>query len=141
MPNLEGNPSASAPVADDLAAITGTARDYIEGWLDGDGDRMRRCLHPDLVKRTVRRDPTLGDWQLEPPADAAMMVAWTQANEGRTDIADERAYEIIIEDVFRHIASVRVLSHVYMDYLQIAKLGDKWLIANVLWELREGEQG
>jgi hypothetical protein len=26
------------------------ARDYIESWLDGDADRMARCLHPDLVK-------------------------------------------------------------------------------------------
>ena len=26
-----------------------------------------------------------------------------------------------------------------MDYLQIAKIGDRWALANVLWEQREGE--
>jgi hypothetical protein len=27
-----------------------------------------------------------------------------------------------------------------MDYLHLAKLDDRWFIANVLWELREGEE-
>jgi len=43
--------------------------------------------------------------------------------------------------VFRHVASVSVLSSPYMDLLHIAKIGDRWLIANVLWEVREGETG
>jgi hypothetical protein len=133
----EVNQSGGGPSARDLAAITETARDYIESWLDGDGDRMRRCLHPDLVKRTVERDAGSGEWTLGPPADAALMVEWTLENV-RVDDPAERAYEIIVVDVFRHIASVRVLSRPYMDYLQIAKIGDRWVIANVLWEQREG---
>ena len=40
--------------------------------------------------------------------------------------------QIKIEDVFRHIASVKVLSNAFMDYLHIAKIGDQWLIVNVL---------
>ena len=27
-----------------------------------------------------------------------------------------------------------------MDYLHIAKIGDRWFIVNVLWEVREGEE-
>jgi len=132
--------SVTPPSADDVEAITAVARDYIEGWLDGDELRMRRCLHPDLVKRTIQYDPTSGDWSLGRPADAEMMVGWTRDGEGRTTVAEERAFEIVVEDVFRHIASVKVLSHPYMDYLHVAKLGDEWLIVNVLWELREGEE-
>jgi hypothetical protein len=141
MSTREGNASVTSPSGEDLASITAVARGYIEGWLDGDAERMRRCLHPDLVKRTVRRDAATGGWGLGRPANAEMMVEWTRAGEGRTDIAAERVYEITVEDVFRQIASVRVLSQPYMDYLQMAKLGDRWLIANVLWELRQGEMG
>ena len=36
--------------------ITAAALDYVEGWFDGDADRMRRALHPDLVKRRLRAD-------------------------------------------------------------------------------------
>lgn len=130
------DPSSS----DDLEAITAVARDYIEGWLDGDQVRMRRALHPDLVKRTIAYDPGSGEWRLGRPADAEMMVGWTREGEGRTMVAEERVFEITVQDVFRRIASVKVLSHPYMDYLHVAKVGDRWFIVNVLWERREGEE-
>ncbi len=132
--------SIEAPSPEDLEAITAVARDYTEGWFDGDEARMRRSLHPELVKRSIYRDPATGDWELTRPADAEMMVRWTSAGEGRTTVAEERQFEITIDDVFRHIATVRVLSTPYMDYLHIAKLNDRWFIANALWEPREGEE-
>jgi hypothetical protein len=131
--------SVAPPEPGDVDAITDTARDYIEGWLDGDQERMSRCLHPNLVKRTIYHDPERGDWELGRTATAEMMVGWTREGEGHTAVARERAFEITVQDVFRHIASVKVLSYPYMDYLHVAKIGDRWLIANVLWEVREGE--
>jgi hypothetical protein len=130
---------AEPPAPEDLEAVTAVARDYVAGWFDGDDVRMRRCLHPELVKRTIYRDPATGDWRLGRPADAEMMVGWTRAGEGLTTVAAERQFEITIDAVFRHVASVRVLSSPYMDLLQIAKIGDRWFIVNVLWEVRQGE--
>lgn len=140
MHDLDVGLSVAPPEPGDIEAITDVARDYIEGWLDGDEERMRRCLHPDLVKRTISHDAERGDWRLGRPADAEMMVGWTREGEGRTAVAHERTFEITVQDVFRHIATVKVLSFPYMDYLHLAKLGDRWLIVNVLWEVREGEE-
>jgi len=140
MHDLDVGLSVAAPEPGDIEAITDVARDYIEGWLDGDDKRMSRCLHPDLVKRTIYRDADRGDWRLGRPADAEAMVGWTREGEGRTAVAHERMFEITVQDVFRHIATVKVLSHPYMDYLHVAKIGDRWLIVNVLWEVREGEE-
>lgn len=131
--------TVGAASPEDLEAITAVARDYIEGWLDGDEARMRHCLHPELVKRTIYHGAETGDWRLGRTADAEMMAGWTRDGEGRTTVPRERAFEITIQDAFRHIASVRVLSHPYMDYLHVAKIGDRWFIVNVLWELREGD--
>src|SRR4029079_19630158 len=36
---------------EDREKILASATDYIESWLDGDPDRMARCLHPALAKR------------------------------------------------------------------------------------------
>lgn len=124
---------------EDIEGIIQASQDYAEGWFTADGERMRRCLHPDLVKRTIMRDPRQGIWELRRPADAQMMVAFTQEGGGSDAPESERTYEITILDVFRHIATVKVLSHPYMDYLHIAKINDRWLIVNVLWELRQGE--
>ena len=37
----------------DRQAIIRAATDYIASWLDGDEERMRRSLHPQLAKRSV----------------------------------------------------------------------------------------
>jgi hypothetical protein len=128
-----------SPTPEDLNAITATARDYIEGWLDGDPERMRRCLHPDLVKRMVRRDPDTGEWIIGRIADAAAMIGWTEAGEGRTTDEAGRPYEIVVDAVFHRIATVRLVSSPFVDYLHVAKVGERWLIVHALWEPRAAE--
>lgn len=49
-----------------------------------------------------------------------------------------RQYELSILDAFGGIASVRVFSSVYMDYLYVARCRDRWLLLNVLWQRRPG---
>jgi Putative lumazine-binding len=140
MGDLQIETAIAPPSADDVEAITAVARDYVEGYFDGDEARMRRCLHPELVKRTIWHHPETGDWELGRPSSAEAMIGWARDGVGRAAVDGGRPIAITIEDVFRHIASVKVLSLPFMDYLHIAKIGDRWLIVNVLWELREGER-
>jgi hypothetical protein len=133
------NSSFLAATPEDIEGITQAARDYAEGWFTADVERMRRCLHPDLVKRSIQLDPQRGTWELRPPANGQMMVAYTQDGGGRDAPEAEKTFEITVLDVFRHIATVKVLSYPFMDYLHLAKLNNRWLIVNVLWELRQGE--
>jgi hypothetical protein len=113
--------------------IVAAARDYIESWLDGDAERMAGCLHPELVKREVEVDGT------GPPRVDTMsrddMVAATEKGYGRRY---ERPYEIDVLDTFEDIATVRVLSSVYVDYLHVARFGNRWQLVNVLWKRRPG---
>src|SRR4051794_32353577 len=51
---------AQAQTAAEAAAIRTTALDYAEGWYTGDGDRMGRALHPELVKRIPVSDTATG---------------------------------------------------------------------------------
>jgi hypothetical protein len=127
------------PTDEDLAAIEATSQDYVEGWFSADVERMRRCLHPDLVKRTVCRRPGDGSWLLGRPLDQAAMVGYTREGGGSDLPASEQTFEITILDVFRHIATVKVLSGPYVDYLHVARIGESWVIVNVLWEVRVGE--
>ena len=39
------------PRETDEESIRRVATAYLESWLDGDGERMRGALHPDLAKR------------------------------------------------------------------------------------------
>ena len=51
-----GAQTASVSEADQ-AAIKQTALDYVEGWYEGNAERMERALHPDLAKRIIRTGP------------------------------------------------------------------------------------
>lgn len=126
--------------AEDISAIERTARDYAEGWYEGDADRMRRALHPRLVKRTIAANPFTGEYDIrEPDTNADQMVRWTSEGVGAT-WEGERDYDVQVLDIFRDIAVVRCQSPEYVDYLQVARCGSNgWRIMNVLWQLRSGE--
>jgi Putative lumazine-binding len=68
-----------------------------------------------------------------------MMAEYTRDGGGSDAPEAERTFELIVQDVFRHIACFKLVSRAFMDYLHLAKLNDRWLIVNVMWELREGE--
>jgi hypothetical protein len=68
-----------------------------------------------------------------------MMAEYTQEGGGSDAPEAERTYELTVQAMFRHIACVKLVSRDFMDFIHLAKLGDRWLIVNVLWELRQGE--
>jgi hypothetical protein len=65
----------------------------------------------------------------------AGMIALTAAGEGAEDAGP---YQVSVLDAYGDLATVSVLSAAYMDYLQVARFGDAWLILNVLWQPRVG---
>ena len=124
----------SAQTSADSAAIRATALDYIQGWYTADGPRMERALHPELAKRIVRSD-TLGNFRLD--QQGAMTLTLNTRNGGGKDTPQaDRRDEVRILDIFRNAASVRVDASYWVDYLQLAKWKGRWVIVNVLWELK-----
>jgi hypothetical protein len=121
--------------ADDLASIERAATDYIEAWLTGDADRMADCLHPDLTKRSTEKDAGSGRVSVDAMTQRDMVEA-TRAG-GGTRSKLPRDYQVTVEDAFRNIATARVDSARYVDFLHIARFEDRWRIVSVLWEPRE----
>jgi hypothetical protein len=118
----------------DSAAIRQTALDYIQGWYAGDGPRMERALHPELAKRIVRTD-TLGHYRLDTQS-AMTLVQNTRTGGGKDTPAADRHDDVRIMDIYRSAASVRINASYWVDYLQMAKWRGRWVIVNVLWELK-----
>lgn len=113
----------------DLESIERAARDYIESWLTGDADRMADCLHPELIKRAIRidSDSTFSVYSMT----HGDMVEATAEGHGK-DMS--RAYDVVVLDAFRNVATAKVDSALYVDYLQIGRFPDRWRIVNVLYE-------
>lgn len=124
-----------AQTSADSAAIRATALDYIEGWYEGNAERMERALHPELAKRIVNVNPQNGRSSLGQQS-AMTLVQGTRRGGGKdTPVADQRK-DVKILDIFGNAASVRVDASSWIDYLHIAKWNGRWVIVNVLWELR-----
>ena len=127
--------SANGQTAADSAAIKQTALDYIEGWYEGNGERMERALHPELAKRIVNTDPRSGRNSLGQQS-ALTLLNSTKRGGGKETPADQRRKDVRILDIFGNTASVRIDASTWVDYLHVAKWSGRWVIVNVLWETR-----
>jgi hypothetical protein len=115
-------------VSADVDAVAAVATEYFQSWFAGDGDRMRACLHPALAKRTPER-PRAESLELhEDPTET--LVADTATGEGT---GFKPVQEVTVLDVFRDIATVMVRSEPFVEYLHLARFGQRWLIVNALY--------
>jgi len=50
--------------------------------------------------------------------------------------AEKQQKDVTILDVYENAASVKVVASDWIDYLHMAKSNGRWVIVNVLWELK-----
>ena len=93
---------------------------------------MERALHPDLAKRIVSTDAQ-GRSRLG-QMSAMSLVQGTRNGGGKNETVKREDVRIL--DIFQNTASVRIDAGTWVDYLQVAKWNGRWVIVNVLWELR-----
>jgi len=131
--------NAQVKVSDeDKAAITATALDYIEGWYEGSAERMERALHPDLAKRIVRTNDK--GQSMIGQMSAMGLVQGVKRGGGKDTPKDKQQKDVTILDVYENAASVKVVASDWIDYLHIAKFNGRWVIVNVLWELKPAKK-
>jgi hypothetical protein len=128
-------PAQSAAAAADSAGIREAALNYIEGWYEGDAQRMEKALHPELAKRIVSTDPARGRSTFS-SMSALTLINGTRNGGGKSTPAANRRKDVRILDVFEGAATARVDASDWVDYLQLARWTGRWVIVNVLWELR-----
>ncbi len=117
----------------DEQAIRDVARAYLESWLDGDGERMRSALSASLAKRGLDYGP-----DAVPNGFHHLDTAYMVDSAGRGPRPQfKRTCEITVLDIADNIASVKVESEPFIDYLHLAKLDGRWSIVNVLYEDRQ----
>ena len=130
---------AQTQVSDaDRAAITQTALDYVEGWYEANAERMERALHPDLAKRVVFTNDR-GQSRLD-QMSAMGLVQGVKRGGGKDTPKEKQQKDITILDVFGNAASVKAVMSGWIDYMHMAKVNGRWVIVNVLWELKPRPQ-
>jgi Putative lumazine-binding len=123
-------PTAQTPAdrSADVAAVTAVATEYFQAWFAADPDRIRACLHPALAKRTAEHPGTDSLALHEDPTET--LVTDTASGEGKEFTP---AQDVTVLDVFQDMATVMVRSEPFVEYLHLARFGDRWLIVNALY--------
>ena len=133
--NAQSTPQSTpeAQSTPDAELIKQTALDYIEGFYEGNAERMERALHPELAKRIVQKDQrgrsTLGQM------GAMRLVQLTRMHEDKIP-KEKQQKDVTVLDIFGNAASAKVIASDWIDYLHLAKWNGRWVIVNVLWELK-----
>jgi hypothetical protein len=133
-------PSGRAQTAADTSAIRAAALDYAEGWYAGDGDRLARALHPELVKRIVVGD-TATKRSFVQTMGASSLVNAARHGYGKSTPAERRQRDVTVLDVYGNAAVAKIVMADWIDYLQLGKVDGRWQIVNVLWERKPDSKG
>lgn len=115
----------------DAQAIYQAVSDYYDGWYTPDAKRMERCLHAGLAKRAIQLDELGREYLLHLTKE--IMVASTDKGGGSTAPAEKKNWTITLLDSYEEIATVKVSSGEYMEYIHLARQDGHWQIVNVLW--------
>jgi hypothetical protein len=125
--------AVQAQTSADTTAIRTTALNYVEGWYEGNADRMAKALHPELVKRIVVRDTTTGKSMVQ-GMGTSVLVNSTRHGYGKETPKERQQKEVSVLDIFGNAASVKAVMADWIDYMHMAKVDGRWVIVNVLWE-------
>jgi hypothetical protein len=117
----------------DSAAIRATALDYIEGFYEGNGERMERALHPSLAKRIV---VVGGSESIVRNMTAAQLIDITRKGGGSATPESARRKDLQITGIYGNAATVTIDATGWVDFLHVGKVDGQWVIINVLWEMR-----
>lgn len=126
-------PTARADCADEVAAIRAAALAYMQAWYSGDVEQMKASLHPNLAKRSLRGESGTPELRHTSALD---MICYTQDGYGATLRKKRQVIDVVVLDHYRSIASVKVVSPHYHEYLHLAKIEGRWMIVNALYERR-----
>lgn len=113
-------------VPDDSSAVRATVTNYIEAYYTGDARRMEQTLDPHYLKHIIHGNIPMR----EKTAPEMLEEARTH---GIPDIPQtQRTEQVIVLDVAGNIASAKLVTPGWMDYVTLAKSGGEWKILSIV---------
>jgi Putative lumazine-binding len=111
---------------DDSSAVRATVTNYIEAYYTGDARRMEQTLHPHYLKHMIHRDIPMRD------KTGPQMVQELRSN-GIPDIPQaQRTEKVTVLDVAGTIASAKLVTPGWVDYMTLSKSDGEWKILSVV---------
>ncbi|MFA6470078.1 MAG: nuclear transport factor 2 family protein [Bacteroidota bacterium] len=126
-----------AQSAKDSADIRAAALNYVEGWYEGNAERMARAVHPKLAKRIVDwNDDVTKNENVLSEMNGERLVENTKKAYGKSTPKERQIKNITILSINNNTASVKAEMSDWYDFMHIGRWNGEWKIINVLWEMK-----
>ena len=108
------------------------ALDYVEGIYQVQPDRIRRSVHPTLVKRGYFKKSADAPYTESPMSfDQLVKLASEWNKEGKQNTSIK---EVAVLDVLDQTAVAKVTASWGIDYMLLGKYEGRWQITQILWQ-------
>ena len=118
----------------DRAGVERAALDYLEGFYEGSTDKIRRGVHPEVLKFGFYRESAGEAYQQVPMSFEEMLAFATQVKESGRQPGPDAPKRVEILDVLDQTAVAKVYAWWGTDYLTMARYHGEWKIVQVLWQ-------
>lgn len=111
---------------DDASAVRTTVTNYIEAYYTGDARRMEQTLHPHYLKHMIHGDIPMRE------KTGPQMVHEVRSN-GPADLPGaSKTEQVSVLDVAGTIASAKLVTPGWTDYITLSKVDGQWKILSVV---------
>ena len=129
--NIMTNAQQSRLPADDSAAVRTTVTNYIEAYYGGDARRMEQTLHPHYLKHMIHGDIPVRE------KTGSEMVREVRTH-GPADLPQSnKTEEVTVLDVAGSIASAKLVTPGWVDYMTLEKVNAEWKILAVVQRIND----
>ena len=111
---------------DDASAVRSTVINYIEAYYTGNAARMEQTLHPHYLKHKIHGDIPIRE------QTGTDLVQAARSGEGTHLVQAERKEQITVLDVAGNIASAKLVTPGWTDYMTLTKINGEWKILSVV---------
>jgi hypothetical protein len=114
---------------EDVDAVHQAVVDYCEGYYKRDPEQTARAYHPECAKRAFFIDEETGKDTLR-VITPQELVDYCATGLSKMDDCE---IDVVIDEIYDDVATVRVYSCKYVDFLHIAKSRGEWKLLHVTW--------
>lgn len=126
---LTANAQATQPV-DDGSAIRSTVTNYIEAYYTGDAPRMQRTLHPHYMKLMLHGNIPVRQYT------GTDMIGMVQSGAPNMPAAS-KTEQVSVLDINGTIASAKLVTPGWVDYVALSKVDGAWKILSVVQQIED----
>jgi hypothetical protein len=116
----------NSAAGDDSSAVRATVTNYIEAYYTGDALRLEQTLHPHYMKHMIHGNIPMRD------KTGAEMVQEVRSQGPSGQPQAERTEEVSVLDISGNIASAKLVTPHWVDYMTLSKLNGTWKILSVV---------